>query len=257
MAADYLEFDRVTKSFGDVPVVRETSLAIEPNSLVVFLGPSGCGKTTMMRMIGGLDMPSSGVIRLEGVPVAGPGRRTGMVFQSYSSFPWLTVAGNIDFGMRYRDDLTAAERRDRVKHYLKLIGLEDFAATYPSRISGGMRQRLAIARTLAAGSAVLLMDEPFGALDALTREKLQVELRQIQMREAKTIIFVTHDVEEAVFLADRIIMLSSRPASVVADMNVAGILGRSRPLAIRESEVFFKLRNEVLHVVRREAEEER
>ena len=257
MAADYLEFDRVTKSFGDVPVVQETSLAIEPNSLVVFLGPSGCGKTTLMRMIGGLDMPSSGVIRIEGVPIAGPGRRTGMVFQSYSSFPWLTVAGNINFGMRYRDDLTAAERRDRVKHYLKLIGLEDFAATYPSRISGGMRQRLAIARTLAAGSAVLLMDEPFGALDALTREKLQVELRQIQMREAKTIIFVTHDVEEAVFLADRIIMLSSRPASVVADMNVAGLLGRSRPLAIRESEVFFKLRNEVLHVVRREAEEER
>jgi NitT/TauT family transport system ATP-binding protein len=257
LTAAYLEFDMVTKSFGDVPVVQETSLAIEPNSLVVFLGPSGCGKTTMMRMIGGLDMPSSGVIRIEGVPIAGPGRRTGMVFQSYSSFPWLTVAGNINFGMRYRDDLTAAERRDRVKHYLKLIGLEDFAATYPSRISGGMRQRLAIARTLAAGSAVLLMDEPFGALDALTREKLQVELRQIQMREAKTIIFVTHDVEEAVFLADRIIMLSSRPASVVADMNVAGILGRSRPLAIRESEVFFKLRNEVLHVVRREAEEER
>jgi NitT/TauT family transport system ATP-binding protein len=257
MAAEFLEFDRVTKCFGNVPVVQETSLAIEPNSLVVFLGPSGCGKTTMMRMIGGLDMPSSGVIRLEGVPVIGPGRRTGMVFQSYSSFPWLTVAGNIDFGMRYRNDLTAAERRDRVKHYLKLIGLEDFAETYPNRISGGMRQRLAIARTLAAGSAVLLMDEPFGALDALTREKLQVELRQIQMREAKTIIFVTHDVEEAVFLADRIIMLSSRPASVVADMNVAGILGTSRPLAIRESEVFFKLRNEVLHVVRREAEEER
>jgi NitT/TauT family transport system ATP-binding protein len=254
VAADYLEFDKVTKSFGDVPVVRETSLAIEPNSLVVFLGPSGCGKTTMMRMIGGLDMPSSGVIRIEGMPVAGPGRRTGMVFQSYSSFPWLTVAGNIDFGMRYRDDLTPAERRERVKHYLKLIGLEDFAATYPNRISGGMRQRLAIARTLAAGSAVLLMDEPFGALDALTREKLQVELRQIQMREAKTIIFVTHDVEEAVFLADRIILLSSRPASVVADMDVARILGRSRPLAIRESEVFFKLRNEVLHVVRREAE---
>jgi NitT/TauT family transport system ATP-binding protein len=255
VAADYLEFDRVTKCFGDVPVVQETSLAIEPNSLVVFLGPSGCGKTTMMRMIGGLDMPTSGVIRLEGVPVVGPGRRTGMVFQSYSSFPWLTVAGNIDFGMRYRDDLTAAERRDRVKHYLKLIGLEDFRETYPNRISGGMRQRLAIARTLAAGSPVLLMDEPFGALDALTREKLQVELRQIQMREAKTIVFVTHDVEEAVFLADRIIMLSSRPASVVADMDVAGILGRGRPLAIRESEVFFKLRNEVLHVVRREAEE--
>lgn len=257
MAAHYLEFDRVTKSFGEVPVVRDTSLAIAPNSLVVFLGPSGCGKTTLMRMVGGLDRPTSGVIRLEGVPVTGPGRRTGMVFQSYSSFPWLTVAGNIAFGMRYRDDLTQAERAERVRHYLKLIGLEDFAESYPNRISGGMRQRVAIARSLAAGSDVLLMDEPFGALDALTREKLQVELRQIQAREAKTIIFVTHDVEEAVFLADRIIMLSARPAAIVADIDVAKVLGTNRPLVIRETEIFFKLRNEVLHLVRREAGEAR
>jgi NitT/TauT family transport system ATP-binding protein len=255
VTANFLEFDHITKAFGAVPVVRDTSLAIAPNSLVVFLGPSGCGKTTLMRMAGGLDMPSSGVIRLEGAPVTGPGRRTGMVFQSYSSFPWLTVAGNIAFGMRYRNDLTQAERAERVKHYLKLIGLEDFAHSYPNRISGGMRQRVAIARSLAAGSDVLLMDEPFGALDALTREKLQVELRQIQAREAKTIIFVTHDVEEAVFLADRIIMLSSRPAKIVSDIDVAHVLGGSRPLAIRETEVFFKLRNEVLHLVRREAGE--
>jgi NitT/TauT family transport system ATP-binding protein len=257
VAAHHLEFDRVSKSFGSVQVVQETSLSIAPNSFVIFLGPSGCGKTTLMRMIGGLDMPSSGVIRLEGVPVTGPSRRTGMVFQSYSSFPWLTVAGNIDFGMRYRDDLTHAERAERVNHYLALIGLEDFAQAYPSRISGGMRQRVAIARSLAAGSQVLLMDEPFGALDALTREKLQVELRHIQAREAKTIIFVTHDVEEAVFLADRIIMLSSRPASIVADIDVANILGGDRPLDIRESQVFFKLRNEVLHIVRRESGEAR
>jgi NitT/TauT family transport system ATP-binding protein len=257
VAAHYLEFDRVTKSFGEVPVVRDTSLAIAPNSLVVFLGPSGCGKTTLMRMVGGLDRPTSGVIRLEGVPVTGPGRRTGMVFQSYSSFPWLTVAGNIAFGMRYRDDLTQAGRAERVRHYLKLIGLEDFAESYPNRISGGMRQRVAIARSLAAGSDVLLMDEPFGALDALTREKLQVELRQIQAREAKTIIFVTHDVEEAVFLADRIIMLSARPAAIVADIDVAKVLGTNRPLVIRETEIFFKLRNEVLHLVRREAGEAR
>lgn len=253
VAARYLEFEHVTKSFGTVPVVCDTSLAIAPNSLVVFLGPSGCGKTTLMRMIGGLDAPTSGVIRLDGVPVTGPGRRTGMVFQSYSSFPWLTVAGNIAFGMRYRDDLTQADREQRVKHYLKLIGLEDFAAAYPNRISGGMRQRVAMARSLAAGSDVLLMDEPFGALDALTREKLQVELRQIQAREAKTIIFVTHDVEEAVFLADRIIMLSARPASIVADIDVSKVLGSSRTLAVRESQVFFKLRNEVLRLVRREA----
>jgi ABC-type nitrate/sulfonate/bicarbonate transport system ATPase subunit len=251
----FLEFDHVSKSFGDVQVVCETSLSIAPNSLVVFLGPSGCGKTTLMRMVGGLDLPSTGVIRLEGVPVKGPGRRRGMVFQSYSSFPWLTVAANIKFGMRYRDDLTQTERAERVQHYLRLIGLEEFAGSYPNRISGGMRQRVAIARTLAAGSDVLLMDEPFGALDALTREKLQVELREIQRRETKTIIFVTHDVEEAVFLADRIIMLSSRPASIIADTDVTKVLGQNRTLPIRDSEMFFKLRNEVLRLIRREAEQ--
>ena len=146
MAASYLSFEHVTKTFGTVPVVSETSLSIERNSLVVFLGPSGCGKTTLMRMAGGLDTPTTGTIRLEGEAVTKPDRRRGMVFQSYSSFPWLTVEGNIAFGMRYRDDLTAAEGAERVRHYLRLIGLEDFAKSYPNRISGGMRQRVAIAR---------------------------------------------------------------------------------------------------------------
>jgi NitT/TauT family transport system ATP-binding protein len=255
VTSHFIEFDRLAKDFGNVPVIQETSLSIARNSLVVFLGPSGCGKTTLMRMVGGLDEPTAGTIRLDGVPVTGPSRKTGMVFQSYSSFPWLTVAGNIAFGMRYRNDLSAQERTSRVRHYLKLMGIEDFADIYPSRISGGMRQRVAIARSLAAGSDVLLMDEPFGALDALTREKLQVELRQIQLREAKTIIFVTHDVEEAVFLADRIVMLSARPARIAADIDVAKVLGDRRALEIRETEVFFKLRNEILHLVRREARE--
>ena len=253
MAADYLTFHRITKTFGSVPVVSDTVLAIARNSLVVFLGPSGCGKTTLMRMVGGLDSPTSGTIRLEGEPVAGPDRRRGMVFQSYSSFPWLTVAGNIAFGMRYRHDLTAAERAERVRHYLKLIGLEDFAGSYPNRISGGMRQRVAIARSLAAGSDVLLMDEPFGALDALTRERLQVELREIQTQETKTIIFVTHDVEEAVYLADRIILFSARPAKVLKDIDVAAVLGQTRTLAMREKQEFFQLRNEVLRLIRHES----
>ena len=257
LTQSYLQFDRVTKSFGPVPVVSEASLAIDRNSLVVFLGPSGCGKTTLMRMAGGLDTPSSGTIRLDGEAVTKPGRRRGMVFQSYSSFPWLTVQGNIAFGMRYRNDLTAAEGAERVRHYLKLIGLEDFARSYPNRISGGMRQRVAIARTLAAGSDVLLMDEPFGALDALTRERLQVELRQIQAEEAKTIIFVTHDVEEAVFLADRIILFSARPARILRDIDVAAALGPVRNLDIRESEAFFKLRNEVLHMIRNETADQK
>jgi NitT/TauT family transport system ATP-binding protein len=253
MRPDYLTLERVTKSFGAVPVVSNTSLTIPRNSLVVFLGPSGCGKTTLMRMVGGLDLSTSGAIRLEGEPVAGPDRRRGMVFQSYSSFPWLTVEGNIAFGMRYRQDLTATQRAERVTHYLKLIGLEDFAASYPNRISGGMRQRVAIARSLAAGSDVLLMDEPFGALDALTRERLQVELREIQTQETKTIIFVTHDVEEAVYLADRIILFSARPARVLKDIDVAAVLGQTRTLVMRERQEFFTLRNQILHLIRNES----
>ena len=254
MAQPYLSLENITKQFGGVPVVSQTNLAIERNSLVVFLGPSGCGKTTLMRMVGGLDLPTAGTIRLGGEPVSGPDRRRGMVFQSYSSFPWLTVEGNIAFGMHYRDDLTAAQKAERVKHYLRLIRLEDFAKSYPNRISGGMRQRVAIARSLAAGPDVLLMDEPFGALDALTRERLQVELRQIQKEEAKTIIFVTHDVEEAVFLADRIILFSARPARILHDIDVSAILGNERTLEARETQAFFKLRNDVLHKIRTETE---
>ncbi|MET3577280.1 ABC-type nitrate/sulfonate/bicarbonate transport system ATPase subunit [Mesorhizobium robiniae] len=252
MVSGYVQFFDTAKAFGPVDVVRKTDLGLDRNSLVVFLGPSGCGKTTLMRMVGGLDEPSSGSILVGGEKVVGPDRRRGMVFQSYSSFPWLTVEKNIAFGMRYRKDLGAAEQAERMRHYLELFGLADFAGSYPNRISGGMRQRVAIARTLAAGSDVLLMDEPFGALDALTRERLQVELRQIQIREEKTIIFVTHDVEEAVFLADRIILFSRRPASVVADIDVAAELGSQRPLEIRETQKFFELRNKVLHLIRNE-----
>jgi NitT/TauT family transport system ATP-binding protein len=252
MKGPYLSFEGVTKRFGEVPVVSETSFGVARSSFIVFLGPSGCGKTTLMRMVGGLDVPSSGVIRLGGEAITSPDRRRGMVFQSYSSFPWLTVEENIAFGMRYRDDLASGQRKERVDHYLGLIGMEDFRKSYPNRISGGMRQRVAIARTLAAGSDVLLMDEPFGALDALTRERLQLELRQIQMEEDKTVIFVTHDVEEAVFLADRIILFSARPARVLRDIDVAAALGPVRNLEIRESETFFRLRNDVLHMIRNE-----
>ena len=257
MESAYIRFEDVAKSFGAVPVVSPTKLSIARNSFIVFLGPSGCGKTTLMRMVGGLDSPTSGTILLDGEFITEPDRRRGMVFQSYSSFPWLTVEGNINFGMHYRNDLTAEERAARVTHYLRLIGMEDFRKSYPNRISGGMRQRVAIARTLAAGSDVLLMDEPFGALDALTRERLQVELRQIQREEQKTVIFVTHDVEEAVFLADRIILFSARPAHILRDIDVGAVLGPDRPLEVRESEPFFRLRNEVLHMIRNETGNQR
>ena len=248
----YLEFDNVAKVFGTLEVITPTSLGIARNEIVVFLGPSGCGKTTLMRMAGGLDQPSTGEIRLDGKPVGPPDRRRGMVFQSYSSFPWLTVAGNVAYGMHYRHDLTAGEKQERVAHYLGLVGLTEFADAYPKRISGGMRQRVAIARTLAAGSDVLLMDEPFGALDAQTREHLQTQLRAIQRQDAKTIIFVTHDVEEALFLADRMVVFSKRPARIIKEIDVAARFGAERTLELRETKPFFDLRNEVLRLVRHE-----
>jgi NitT/TauT family transport system ATP-binding protein len=252
---EYLVFDGVTKLFGGLPVVETPfDLTIPRGQFVVFLGPSGCGKTTLMRMSGGLDTPSAGEIRLEGEPVGKPDQRRGMVFQSYSSFPWLTVSQNVAFGMRYRADLGKDEKRRRTDHYLRLVGLHEFAGTYPNRISGGMRQRVAIARTLAAGSEVLLMDEPFGALDAQRREQLQVELRRIQSQELRTVIFVTHDVEEAVFLADRIIVFSRRPARVLEDIDVTSDLGTTRTLALRDSETFFRMKTKIIQTVREMAE---
>ncbi len=254
MTRPYLSFDGVTKRFGALPVVTPPlNLEIARHEFVTFLGPSGCGKTTLMRMVGGLDSPDEGEIRLDGEAVGPPDRRRGMVFQSYSSFPWLTIEQNVMFGMRYRLDLDQRRKRERCRHYLDLVGLSDFAEKYPNRVSGGMRQRVAIARTLAAGSEVLLMDEPFGALDAQRREHLQVELRRIQKADAKTIVFVTHDVEEAVFLADRIIVFSKRPARIVADVDVGAILGPERTLALRDAAAFFRLRTEVLHKVRESA----
>jgi len=251
----HLLFEAVTKQFdapkgGIIDVLTPINLEIERGAFVVFLGPSGCGKTTLMRMVGGLDTASSGRILLDGQPVAGPDRRRGMVPQSYSSFPWLTVAGNVAFGMRYRNDLTAAEKAERTAHYLNLVGLSDFADAFPKRISGGMRQRVAIARSLASGSEILLMDEPFGALDAQTREFLQEQLLEIQRREAKTVIFVTHDVEEAVFLADRIVVFSARPARVLEVVDVKAAIGAERTFEVKESEAFFRLRNHVLHLIR-------
>ncbi len=253
----HLLFKDVTKRFGKIEVVAQPfNLEIARNEFVVFLGPSGCGKTTLMRMVGGLDKPTSGEIRLDGAPVGGPDRRRGMVFQSYSSFPWLTVAENVAFGMRYRSDLSESEKLVRCEHYLDLVGLYEFSDAFPNRVSGGMRQRLAIARTLAAGSEVLLMDEPFGALDAQRRELLQMELRRIQRRDTKTIVFVTHDVEEAVFLADRVVVFSKRPASIMAEIDVAARLGEERTLAMRDGADFFALRNEVLRLVRASAGDE-
>lgn len=251
----FIAFDGVTKFFGEesgghIRVVEPLSLTIRRGEFVVFVGPSGCGKTTVMRMVGGLETPSTGRIALDGRPVTGPSREKGMVFQSYSSFPWLTVLGNVRFGLKYRRDLDAAGKERIARHYLDLVGLGRFADFYVNRISGGMRQRVAIARTLAADPLVLLMDEPFGALDALTRERLQMQLLELQRAERKTVIFVTHDVDEAVLLADRIVVFSARPARVLRDIDVAAALPHPRDLAITDDPRFRRLRQEVLALLR-------
>ena len=252
----FIEFKDVTKRFdhagGAIQVVAPLSLSIAKGEFVVFVGPSGCGKTTVMRMVGGLETPSTGAIHLQGREITGPSREKGMVFQSYSSFPWLTVFGNVQFGLRYRRELSAAEKKRIARRYLELVKLTPFADFYVNRISGGMRQRVAIARTLAADPLVLLMDEPFGALDALARERLQLQLLELQKAERKTVIFVTHDVDEAVFLADRIIVFSARPARVLREVRVSAELTSERTLEIHETAAFRKMRHEVLALIRDE-----
>jgi NitT/TauT family transport system ATP-binding protein len=209
----------------------------------VLLGPSGCGKSTLLRMIAGLDKPTSGEVLVNGVPVTGPGKDRGMVFQKYTSFPWLTVAENVAYGMKI-NGVPEAQRKGTTDHLLNSVGLTEFANVYPETLSGGMQQRVAIARTLALRPSVILMDEPFGALDAQTRSDMQQLLLQIWDETACTILFVTHDVEEAVYLADRIFIMSSHPGTLVEDVHVP--FDRPRRLELKESSEFHDLQHYVL-----------
>jgi ABC-type nitrate/sulfonate/bicarbonate transport system ATPase subunit len=209
----------------------------------VLLGPSGCGKSTLLRMIAGLDKPTSGQVLVNGEIVTHPGKDRGMVFQKYTSFPWLTVSDNIAYGMKI-NGVPEAQRKETVDRLLKSVGLTEFANVYPETLSGGMQQRVAIARTLALRPSVILMDEPFGALDAQTRSDMQQLLLQIWDETACTILFVTHDVEEAVYLADRIFIMSSHPGTIVEDVEVP--FDRPRDLGLKEKSEFHELQHYVL-----------
>ena len=193
--------------------LSDISLDIEPKEFICLLGPSGCGKTTLLRIIGGLDQATSGCIAINSHKVSGPDNKMAMIFQEYSLFPWRTIRDNIAFGLEIRD-VPKAERAEAVDTYLSLVGLTEFADSYPYELSGGMRQRVAVARALAINPGILLMDEPFGALDAQTRNRMQRELLDIWEKTKKTIIFVTHSVDEAVFLADRVVVLTPRPGRI-------------------------------------------
>jgi len=212
---------RYDGSNGPVQALDGVSFGVAAGEFVCIVGPSGCGKTTLFRIIAGLEEPSSGTVFLQGDPVSGPGPDLGLVFQEYHLFPWRTVAGNVGFGLEKRG-VDESQRRQRVDHLVDLVGLDGFEDSYPKDLSGGMKQRVALARALAPDPSLLLMDEPFGAVDAQTKKMLQDELLDIWAETGKTILFVTHDVEEAVKLADRVVVMDKEPGRVreVVDMDI-------------------------------------
>ncbi|MTK64702.1 MAG: ABC transporter ATP-binding protein [Methanobacterium sp.] len=214
---------KVNKNFKnkkiEMEILKDIDLTIEDGEFLVLLGPSGCGKTTLLRMIAGLDFPTSGTITENDEPILNPSPERGFVFQQYSLFPWRTVLDNVAFGLEVKGK-ESEERYAKAKNYIEMVGLSAFLDSYPNQLSGGMKQRVAIARALVNEPNSLLMDEPFAALDVLSRHKLQKEIIQIWEQETKTIIFVTHNVDEAVFLADRILVFSERPGRIIKTFNI-------------------------------------
>ncbi|UFN49699.1 ABC transporter ATP-binding protein [Roseomonas sp. OT10] len=204
---------------GALPVLAGIDLQVRRGEFVCLLGPSGCGKSTLLRVVAGFEAASGGSVLVEGRPVKGAGPDRGMVFQDYGLFPWLTVRDNVGFGLRQRR-VPRAVLREKVDAFLAMMGLSAFAESHPHQLSGGMKQRVSIARVLANGAGMLLMDEPFAALDAMTRERLQSELLGIWEREKVTVLFVTHSVEEAVMLGDRVVVLQPHPGRVAADVAI-------------------------------------
>jgi ABC-type nitrate/sulfonate/bicarbonate transport system ATPase subunit len=251
-----LVIDRVTRVFpgvhGGAPTqaLTPTTLAVEDNDFITILGPSGCGKSTLLRIVAGLDSPTEGEVLLDGARVTGPGVDRGMVFQSYTLFPWLTVRENICFGLRERG--IASKRQDEVAGYwIGKVGLAGFEHHFPKMLSGGMQQRTAIARALANDPKILLLDEPFGALDNQTRSLMQELLLALWEAERKTILFVTHDIEEAIFMANRVVVMSARPGRIKADVAVR--LPHPRHYTIKTAPEFSALKAQLTEEIRVEA----
>jgi|TARA_B100000959_G_scaffold267208_1_gene310434 NitT/TauT family transport system ATP-binding protein len=214
-----IRVNRVTKDYlgGKVVALDDMTLNIKENQVTAFIGPSGCGKTTLLRLIAGLEYPSRGNITSYGQPILGPGPDRGMVFQGYTSFPWLTAMKNVQRGMQIQG-ISTAKQRERAKHFLNLVHLDQFADSYPVELSGGMKQRVAIARTLAQDPQLLLLDEPFGALDAQVTWEMEEMVIEIIESESRTVVLVTHDIQEAIYLADRIVFFTRQPGRIKADL---------------------------------------
>ena len=227
------------KRFGDKTVLEDINFSMQSGEFVTFVGSSGCGKSTLLRLIAGLDYPSGGRIQVDGSPVEGPGPDRGMVFQKYSLYPWLNAADNVAFGMRLQG-MTSADVRDRTDYFLEVVGLRDAATKLPRELSCGMQQRVAIARALATNPSVLLLDEPFGALDLQNRETMQDFLHKLWQRTGLTVLLITHDVEEALVLAQRVHVLAPNPGRIIRSLDVT--LDKSDLDQLRLSAEFLQLR---------------
>ena len=230
-----LSLNGLNKRFGELEVLREINIAIDRGAFISLVGPSGCGKTTLLRIVAGLEPASSGAVLLDGRAVGAPGGDRGFVFQSDNLLPWRTVFDNALIGPELAGRAGAAEK-DRVRNLLRLVGLEGFENYFPRQLSGGMRQRVNLSRALAIDPDILLMDEPFSALDAQTREIMQTELMRIWEEGRKTVLFVTHQIDEAVFLSDRVLVLARRPGRIQETIDVA--LPRPRALAVKRTPEF-------------------
>lgn len=225
-----IEVKGVTKSFqsrkkAEQRVLNDVHLEIYEGEFVCLLGPSGCGKTTLLNLLAGFEKPSTGTVSIDGRQVKGPHPKHITIFQNYGLFPWRDVLKNVEYGLEV-DGVPAAERRQKAMEYVKMVGLENFVNHHPAELSGGMQQRVAIARALAVDPDIIFMDEPFGALDAITRIKMQDEIERIWLEKHKTIVFVTHDIDEAVYLADRVVVMTPHPGKISKIINIE--LGRTR-----------------------------
>jgi len=239
-----------TKNGQRLEVLDVDRFAVREGEFITVIGPSGCGKSTFLHIVGGFIKAEGGSIRVYGQEVSGPGPDRGMMFQEFALFPWKTVAGNVAWGLEVQG-VPQADIEAVVQKYLEMMGLADFRNHYPAELSGGMKQRVALARVLAFDPKVLLMDEPFGALDAQTREVMQEEVTRLWERTGKTIVFVTHDIEEAVYLGDRVVVLTARPARIREEVRIE--LPRPRDLTIKKSVQCHEYRNYIWDLIRSES----
>ena len=251
----YIEFQNVQvvfeqpRSGSRLVAVDNFNLSVEKGEFITIVGPSGCGKSTMLMVAAGLNSVTQGKVVINGKPVTGPGEDRAVVFQEFALLPWRTVMDNVAFGMEFRK-IPRSERLQKAQHYINMVGLRGFEHHYPNQLSGGMRQRVGIARALAVNPEILLMDEPFGALDAQTREVMGSELLKIWDKEKKTVIFITHDIDEAIFLADRVCIMSARPGTVKEITTID--FGRPRDAEIRNSTRFIEYRKRIWEVLQDE-----